>query len=111
MTKIGDSGISPKPTEERYHQQLNDSIVRFENALSGYQVANDSEETAHLQAVMNQQMELIRSAIGEIKRLGISKQGEIVASDYKNYCEDPSPEKLTALQQDLTTLREYNYTD
>lgn len=110
MTKIGKSAPAPKPPEEVYRKQLKDSIVRFEDALSRYQSTKDSDETAHLRAIMNQQMGLIQSAIGEIKRSGIDKQGETTASDYRHYCEDPSPERLAALQQDLSTLQEYTRT-
>jgi hypothetical protein len=109
MTKIGEGGVNPRPTEAVYHKQLQDSIVRFENALSGYQLSNDPEESAHLQAIMSQQMAIIRASVSEIKRLGIHKQGEVVVSDYNHYRTDPSPERLTILQQDLSTLQEYNY--
>ena len=109
MTKIGEGNPSSRPTEEMYHKQLQDNITRFENALSGYQISNDPQETEHLKAMMSQQMELIRSAVNEIKRLGIHKQGDVVFSDYQHYRNDPTSANLTILQQDLTTLKEYNY--
>ena len=109
MTKIGEGGMPARPTEEMYHKQLQDNITRFENALSGYQVTNDSQEVEHLKTLMNQEMELIRSNVNEIKRLGIQKQGEIVESDYQHYRSDPTPAHLSALQQDLSTLKwEFN---
>lgn len=110
MTKIGEGNPGPQPSDQIYHKQLQDGIIRFENALSGYQVAKNPEEIEHLQAIMNQQMGLIRNAVQEIKRLGINKEGQRVQSDYEHYRADPSKENLTALQQDLSTLQDYNYT-
>jgi hypothetical protein len=52
---------------------------------------------------------LSRSSINEIKRSGIHKQGEIVISDYEHYRSNPSRQNLTALEQDIYTLKEYNF--
>ena len=109
MTKIGEGEMPSRPTEEMAHKKLQENITRFENALSGYQVRKDSKEAEHLSTLMNQQMELINSNVNEIKRLGIHKQKEIVASDYQRYKDNSSPENLNALLQDLSTLKEYNY--
>lgn len=107
--KIGEGHPNPQPSDQIYHKQLQDSIIRFENALSSYQVTKDQEEMAHLQTIMNQQMGLIRSAVSEIKRLGINKEGQKIQSDYEHYRDNPSQENLTALQQDLSTLQDFNY--
>ncbi len=109
MTKVGEKGEPHEASQLTYHKQLQDSIIRFQFALQQYQKPKNSDESQHLETVMGQQMELIRSAIGDIKRLGIHKQGEIVLSDYEHYRNDPSPQNLTALQQDLYTLKEYNF--
>ena len=109
MTKIGEGEMPSRPTEEMAHKKLQENITRFENALSGYQVRKDSKEAEHLSTLMNQQMELINSNVNEIKRLGIHKQGDVVFSDYQHYRNDPTSANLTILQQDLTTLKEYNY--
>jgi hypothetical protein len=109
MTKIGEGGVPPQPTEAIYHKQLQDGITHFENALNSYQFAKDDQEQAHLQNIMNNQMELINSAVGEIKRLGIYKQAQIVNKDFEEYKGFHTQKSLNALQQDLYTLREYNY--
>ena len=109
MTKVGEGGGPHEVSQTTYHKQLQDSIIRFEFALQGYQKAKDPGESAHLESIMNQQMALIRSSIDEIKRLGIHKQGEAVITDYEHYRNNPSPQNLTALQQDIYTLKEYNF--
>jgi hypothetical protein len=110
MTKIGEGEMPQEASQAQYHKQLQDSIIRFEFALQSYQKSKDPEEIKHLDSVMSQQMELIRSSITEIKRSGIHKQGEAVLSDYDHYRNDPSSQNLTALQQDIYTLKEYNFT-
>ncbi len=57
---------------------------------------------------MTQNMDLIQSNIREIKRSGIDKQGQIVASDYERYRGAPTSDNLTTLKQDLGTLKEYS---
>lgn len=109
MTKIGEGEGLGEASQAQYHKQLQNSIVRFEFALQESQNTKNPEEGEHLKLIMNQQMELIRSSIDEIKRLGIHKQGEIVISDYEHYQKDPSAQNLTALQQDIYTLKEYNF--
>jgi hypothetical protein len=108
MTKIGEANSHPQPTEQMYNKNLQDSIIHFENALNGYQVSKNSEETEHLRAMMRDQMELIRSSVNEIKLLGMHKQGEVVHSDYERYMNNSSQSNLIALQQDLSTLKQYN---
>jgi hypothetical protein len=108
MTKIGEGGSIPQPSGEVYHKSLQEGISKFENALIGYQIPKNPEEGHRLRSIMDQQMELIQSSINEIKRLGIHKQGDVVKSDYNHYMTDPSEQNLTALQQDLATLKEYN---
>ena len=57
---------------------------------------------------MTQTMDLIQSDIREIKRAGLAKQGETVGSDYERYRGATTSDNLTALQQDLSTLKEYS---
>ena len=109
MTKVGEAGEPHEASQATYHKQLQDSIIRFEFALQEYQKAGHSEESRHLELIMNQQMALIRSAIDEIKRSGIHKQGEVVVDDYEHYKNNPTSQNLTTLQQDIYTLKEYNF--
>jgi len=109
MTKIGEGGMPHEASQTSYHKQLQDSIIRFEFAMQSYQNTKNPDELKHFDSLMNQQMELIRSSISEIKRQGIQKQGEVVLSDYDHYKNDPSQQNLTSLQQDLYTLKEYNF--
>ena len=96
MTKVGEAGEPHEASQATYHKQLQDSIIRFEFALQEYQKADNSEESRHLELIMNQQMALIRSAIDEIKRSGIHKQGEVVIDDYEHYKNNPTSQNLTS---------------
>ena len=109
MTKVGEGDMHPQSSQEVYHKQLQENISRFENALGSYQIASDNQEIIQLRSLMEQQMDLIRVNIREIKRLGIHKQGEIVEHDFQRYNTNPTKENFTALQQDLSTLKEYNF--
>jgi hypothetical protein len=109
MTKVGEGEGPREASQAMYHKQLQDSIIRFQFALQQTQNTKNLEEKEHFTSVMDQQIGLIQSAINEIKRLGIHKQGEIVISDYEHYQKDPSAQNLTALQQDIYTLKEYNF--
>lgn len=110
MTKIGEGGIHPEQSDKVIHQHLQEQILRFENALNSSKIAKNPEELEHLNALMKNQMDLIRSSVREIKRMGIQKQGEVVLGDYQRYAKEPTPEHFTALQQDLSTLKEFNRT-
>jgi hypothetical protein len=110
MTKIGEGGIHPQqPSQMECSKKLQENIMRFQNALASYQIARSPEELSHLEAIMNQQMGMIQSAINEVKRMGINKQGEIVRKDYERYVNTTTQLNLTILQQDLSTLQEYTY--
>jgi hypothetical protein len=108
MTKIGEGKSPVQPSDEMYHKNLEHNLLRFENALSSYQVTKNPEEMEQLRDIMNQQMSLVVSSIREIKIMGIQKQGEKVQADYNHYKNDPSLENLTTLQQDLSTLEQFN---
>ena len=108
MTKIGEGGQAPEQNVQAYQQDLQNGIARFQNALDGYQVASNNDERTRLQTLMTQNMDLIQSSIREIKRSGIEKQGQIVEGDYEKYRGMPTNDNLTALQQDLGTLKEYS---
>jgi hypothetical protein len=108
MTKIGDGKPPEEPTIATYRANLEQSAVKFENALQSYQTSNDTEDKLRLKEVMNQQLALIQSAVREIKQKGIYKEQVDVATDYKRFIENPSDENTAALEHDLQTLRDYN---
>lgn len=106
MTKIGEGGSASLPTEQTYRTELQGNIAKFDQALSGYTAATP-EEKARFDEIMRQQMALINANVKELKTSGVQKQGEVVSSDYEKFVKDPSEENLTALQQDMSTLKEY----
>jgi hypothetical protein len=108
MTKVGE-GKTPaeKPSIELYHQQIDQSTMKFLNALETYKDAS-SEDQGRLKGIMDQQLEIIRSSVNELKRAGIEKQEIKVENDYKAYMSDGSEENFAALEHDVMTLREYN---
>lgn len=106
MTKIGEGGPASQPTEQTYRTELQGNIAKFDQALSGYAAATP-EEKAHFDEVLKNQMALINANVKELKISGAQKQGEVVSGDYEKFSKDPSEENLTALQQDMSTLKEY----
>ncbi len=108
MTKIGEGGEFPQPTQDSYRTELQGNIVKFNQALSSYGSATPTEK-AHYDEIMKQQMALIKANVQEIKKTGIQKQGEIVSGDYEKFTKAPTEENLTALQQDMDTLKEYGF--
>jgi hypothetical protein len=108
MTKIGEGSGVKKMTEADYQHALQESVVYFENALNGYQVASNDQERDRLDQVMHQQMQIINAAVKELKRSGVQKQGTLVRKDYETYLHDGTKENLTRLEQDLSTLKEYS---
>lgn len=109
MTKAGKEGMRPQLTQENYQKQLTDGILHFKYALNNYQGTHDQKEMVHYQSDMDEQMQLIQSAIREIKRSGIQKEGKTIQNDYQLYRDNPSSKNLEVLQHDLSTLQEYNY--
>jgi hypothetical protein len=108
MTKVGEGKELPQqPSVEKSRQQLDQNARKFQNALENYNDA-DSEQKAHLKTVMDQSLAMIRSAMGEIKTTGMGKQEAKVEKSYQTYIKDDSADNLSALQQDLSTLREFN---
>jgi hypothetical protein len=109
MTKIGEGNQPPKvPTEEQYRKDLDTSAAKFLNALESYDITGDTEQKSQLKAIMDQQLALIRASVSELKNKGIYNQENKVENDYKQYMSDGSPDSLSALEQDLGTLRDYN---
>lgn len=106
MTKIGEGGEIPQRSEQMYRNDLQNNIVKFEQALTSYPAAS-SEEKAHFNEIMKQQMALIKANVKELKTSGAQKQAEIVGSDYDKFSKNPTGQNLTALQQDMDTLKEY----
>lgn len=108
MTKVGEGKELPhEPSIDKNRQLLDQNARKFQNALENYSDA-DPEQKAHLKGVMDQSLGLIRSAVSEIKKTGMGKQETKVEKSYQTYIQDDSPENLSALQQDLSTLKEYN---
>ena len=108
MTKIGEGKDLPKqPSVEQYHKDLDHNALKFLNALEIYKDSN-SEDRAHLKDIMDQSLALIRASVSEIKTAGIYKQESKVEKDYQEYLTNDSPENLSKLEEDLSTLRDYN---
>ncbi len=110
MTKVGEGKDWPnEPGIDAYHKEINVSADKFITALGAYQ--NNSATTPEkeqFRAIMDQNLAIIRSAVAELKRAGIYKQEVKVENDYAAYIKDNSLENLSALEQDLQTLKEYN---
>lgn len=108
MTKISEENEFPENAAvERAHQDIEQNASKFLNALESYQDSN-SEDKARLKVVMDQSLNLIKAAVSEIKRAGIYKQEVKVEKDYEAYMKSGGQENLSALEQDLGTLRDYN---
>jgi hypothetical protein len=109
MTKIGE-GDNPHKQADRalYHKQLDQGAAKFENALISYSITTDTQQRAQLKAIMDEQLGLIQSAVRELRRAGFYKEDVVVEKDYKNYIALNNDQNLSALEQDLQTLRDYN---
>ena len=109
MTKIGEGKEFPEGQNlQKIHRELDVSAEKFQNALETYQATDDTGERERLKSIMDQQLAIIHTAVSAIKKRGIYKQEVKVENDYKAYIESGSSENFTALEQDLSTLREYN---
>lgn len=109
MTKIGEGKEGPhEATVQQYHKEVESHASKFLNALESYDRASDKEEKVRLKAVMDDSLALMNAAVKEIKQAGIYKQGGKVEKDYQAYIEKPSQENLQVLEEDLSTLRDYN---
>lgn len=109
MTQIGEgSPISPEPNIQQYKQQVDQSSVKFLNALNVYKRTDNWSQKQQFKAIMDQQLALIRSAVSEMKQGGIYNQEIKVEHDYRDYMSTGSYDSLNALEQDMHTLRDYN---
>lgn len=110
MTKIGDGKDWPKEEGiQQYHRDIDQSTNKFISALEVYHGSTATgNEKEHLKMIMDQQLEIIRTAVGELKRAGIYKQEVKVENDYKNYMSNGTDKNFSVLEQDIQTLREYN---
>lgn len=111
MTKIGEGGEIPqKPILQQAHDDIETSSLKFLSALGAYE--NDhslsGEDKERLKDVMDQNLEVIRSSITELKRAGIYKQEVKVENDYKDYMSKGDSESYAALEHNVQTLRDYN---
>jgi len=108
MTKVGEGKELPQePTVDKSRQILDQNTRKFQNALANYSDGDEDQKT-HLKGVMDQSLGMIRSAVAGIKMSGIGKQETQVENAYKAFVSEDSPENLSALQQDISTLQEYN---
>lgn len=106
---IEDSRIPPdRKVIQRAHQDLNLSTEKFQNALDIYNTTANADEKVRLKGIMDQQLALIKAAVGELKRGGVYKQEEKVEKDYQAYISTGSEESFAALSHDLVTLKDYN---
>lgn len=107
MTKIGEGSQPGAANMQAYRKDIEKSTHKFDQALNDYQTA-DGEDKARLKAFMEEQLNLINSAVQEIKRGGMYKQDVQLESDYKQFMETGSPESFSAVKHDIKTLQEYN---
>lgn len=91
----------------RYHKDLDQSTVKFLNALAEFQVG-PVEQRDHHKGVMERELLLIRAAVAELKRPGVHKQDVLVENNYKAYIADANMTNYAALKHDIETLRLYN---
>lgn len=97
-----------KPTsEQQYVQEAQMNIQKFEKNLIAFQQEEDKDLKIGRQEVMNSSMQLIQGALSEIEKSGIQKQGNQVASDFKQFMASGSDDALTKLNQDIATLKQY----
>lgn len=111
MTKIGDSGELPhKEAIVQAHQDIENSSMKFLSALGAYENDHNlsSADKDRLKDLMDQHLEVIRSAVSELKRAGIYKQEVKVENDYSDYMSKGDSESYSALEHDIQTLRDYN---
>jgi hypothetical protein len=109
MTKIGEGKELPKePSVQQYQKELDHNAMKFLNALQSYQ-SSDEEDRKKLKPIMDQCMALIKASVSEIKQRGIAKKEVEVEKDYKKYLQTGKQEDLSALEEDLSTLRDYGH--
>ncbi len=109
MTKVGEGKEFPKEARvQQYHKQLDAGSSKFLTALEAYEVSKDPNDRLKLKAVMDAQLDVIRSAVNELKRAGVHKQEVKVENDYQNYIQGSTIDSYAALEHDMQTLREYN---
>ena len=108
MTKVGEGNLPiEEPGEASYQQQLDRSSTKFLDALGQFNQSKNPEEQEHLRALMDLQMGLIQSAVSELKRDGIQKQGEKVGKDYAEYTSAQTEDGYLKLHDDVETLKDY----
>lgn len=108
MNKIGE-GKNParEPNIRDYHKALEQAAHHFATAL--HQYSNTSrEDRLRLRASMDSQIQLIYSAVSELKRSGISKEAVKLEKAYKAYMADANSQNLAALEHEICTIREFN---
>ena len=109
MTKIGSGNVpAEEPSLDTYKRQLDASSTKFIKALEEYHNQGNSDKKTHLKSVMDQQMAIIRSSIGELNKRGLHKDAMKVSKDYMDFLDEQSSSNYTCLRNDMETLRELN---
>lgn len=92
--------------ELSYRKDVKKNAVKFEEALMQYQEA-DLEKKVYFKSLMDEKLALIRASSLEIKKAGVHKQEVKLEHHFQAYINAPTEEHLSALRQDLETLKEY----
>lgn len=103
-----DKNISHEPSKKDYQRSLEHDCQHFLSALRHFSKEDPSSKKDHYITTMDAHLELILSAVPEIKRSGITKEAVHVERAYKAYMQKASLESYAALEQAVETLREYN---
>lgn len=94
-------------TPQAYALEAQKNIQKFEENLVAYKSESDEKTKNHIEAVMDDAMSVIHSALSEVGKSGINKQSHLVDKDYQDYKTSGSDEDYTQLTQDLSTLKQY----
>ena len=108
MTKIDDSHESNHvQTAKMYRNDLMKNTLKFQNSMDAYLSTTDETEKTRLKSLMKEQLGLIQAAVKEIKTRGLHKEDIKLEADYHKFIEDPTGENVSALAQDIETIREH----
>ena len=109
MTKIGEGNTpAEQPSVDKSKATLDQSSGKFLQALDQYNKSESGAEQEHLRKVMDQQMEVIQSAVRELNQQGIHKEAGKVGKDYQDYRDEETNSNYTCLRNDVETLRDLN---
>ncbi len=97
-----------EPSKKDYQKSLEHDCQHFLSALRHFSTEDPSPKKDHFITTMDAHLELILSAVPEIKRSGITKEAVQVERTYKAYMGNASLETYAALEHAVETLRQYN---